>query len=218
VATGKRPAVRPKTPPRRDAQGRPSKRVAAAAPANSNAPRGPGSAAPADSDPAPVAAPPAADPAADREIGSAAEPAPSAPPPAPSAPPPAVIATPTAPPAPPPKPAGPGSLDAAPAVATLEVKGSLSPSVVRRSVERSLGSLRACYQAAARAGNATPAVDLQLRFEIDENSMATHVSASSPGFGALASCATNVVGQLHTQEAPDVGTAQVSVLIRFRPS
>ena len=32
------------------------------------------------------------------------------------------------------------------------------------------------------------------------------------------SCAAGVVGQLHTQQAPDVGTAQVSVLIRFRPS
>jgi hypothetical protein len=209
--------VRPKTPPRRDAQGRPSKRVAAATPANSNTSRAPVSAAPADSDPASATAPPAADPTPDREVGSAAEPGPQAPVPAPAAPsaPPPAIATPVAPP---PRPAGPGSLDAVPAVATLDVKGSLSPSVVRRSVERALGSLRACYQTAARAGNATPAVDLQLRFEIDENSMATHVSASSPGFGSLASCATNVVGQLHTQEAPDVGTAQVSVLIRFRPS
>ena len=134
--------------------------------------------------------------------------------------------TPDAPPAPmtpgapitPTAPVGPGSLDATPSVASLDVKGSLSPSIVRRSVERTLGALRACYRTAARAGGATPAVELRLTFEIDENSLATQVATSGASFGSLATCAAGVAGQIRTQEAPDVGTVQVAVVIRFRPS
>ncbi|HEX8114574.1 MAG TPA: hypothetical protein VF516_42885, partial [Kofleriaceae bacterium] len=117
-----------------------------------------------------------------------------------------------------PAPVGPGSLDAVPALDKLDVRGSLASSVVKRSMERHLGSLRACYQTAARAGNTTPAVDLMVSLEIDENGAATHVMTSGPGFGSLASCAAGVLGGIHTQQAPDTGTAQVSVLIRFRPS
>jgi hypothetical protein len=114
-------------------------------------------------------------------------------------------------------PVGPGSLDAMPSLDSLDVTGSLSGSVVKRSLERALSSLRTCYQTAARAGNATPAVELKIRFEIDENGAATHVATSGTGFGSLASCAAGVLGGLHTQQAPDTGTAQVSVLIRYRP-
>ncbi|HMG21972.1 MAG TPA: hypothetical protein VK607_11660, partial [Kofleriaceae bacterium] len=114
-------------------------------------------------------------------------------------------------------PSGPGSLDAKAAIAGLEVKGSLSTAVVRRSLDRALDSLRTCYRTAARAGNATPALELQLRFEIDENSIATHVAASGASFGPLAGCASGVIGQLHTQQAPDTGTAQVSAVIKFQP-
>ena len=117
-----------------------------------------------------------------------------------------------------PAPVGPGSLDAVPALDNLDVKGSLASSVVKRSMERQLGSLRTCYQAAARAGNATPPVELKVSLEIDENGAATHVMTSGTGFGSLASCAAGVLGEIHTQQAPDTGTAQVSVLIRFRPS
>jgi len=115
-------------------------------------------------------------------------------------------------------PADPGTLDATPTVVSLDVKGSLSPAIVRRSVERTLASLRTCYRTAARAGGATPAVDLRLTFEIDENSLATQISTSGTSFGSLATCAAGVASQIRTQEAPDVGTVQVAVVIRFRPS
>jgi serine/threonine-protein kinase len=196
----KRPPLRPKPPLRPPL--RPGKRVAlATSPSGGPARGGAGAAAPAsDGDPAPAGSSGPAN-AAEREPGTAPELQPTAPPP---------VARPS-------PPAGPGSLDATPEVATLDVRGSLSPSVVRRGVERQLSALRSCYQAAARAGQQTPAIDLQVSFEIDENSMATHVNAGG-GFGSLARCAANALGQLHTQEAPDVGTAQVSVMIRFRPS
>jgi len=115
-------------------------------------------------------------------------------------------------------PASPGALDAVPAITALDVKGPLSPSIVRRSVDRTLSQLRACYRASARARGATPELDLQLAFEIDENGLATRVTASGAAFGSLAGCAARVAGQIRTQEAPDVGTAHVTVGIRFRPS
>jgi eukaryotic-like serine/threonine-protein kinase len=187
--------------------------------------------------PAPPPAPPSAPPppaaeaqgpqtAAGSPIETEVQPEPPAlappppPPPEATAPPPPVT-TPTlavvkAPARPVPPPAG--SLDATPSVARLEVKGSLSPSIVRRSLERTLSSLRGCYRTAARAAKATPAVELQLTYEIDENRLATQVATSGANFGSLSTCAAGVAGQIRTQEAPDVGTVQVTAVIRFRPS
>jgi hypothetical protein len=44
------------------------------------------------------------------------------------------------------------------------------------------------------------------------------VLTGGAGFGSLASCAAGVTSQIRTSEAPDVGTVQVTVVIRFRPS
>jgi serine/threonine-protein kinase len=214
ASTIRKQPLRPRPLIRREPP-RPGKRVAlATAPAAPAAPvvrGGTSAASPApEGETAPVAVPGSPDPGGER--------APAAPAPAPQPPAPAPAPAP-APVAPRPvSPAGPGSLDATPEVATLDVKGSLSPSVVRRGVERQFASLRACYQAAARAGQATPSIDLRVTFEIDENSIVTHVNAGGTSFGSLARCATSAIGQIRTQEAPDVGIAQVSVIIRFRPS
>ncbi|HMG24965.1 MAG TPA: hypothetical protein VK607_26695, partial [Kofleriaceae bacterium] len=115
-------------------------------------------------------------------------------------------------------PSAPRSLDATPEIASFEVQGSLSSAVARRSVERALPALRSCYAASARAGRAAPAIELKLSFEIDENSLATHVMTSEVRFGAFGRCATGVATQIHTTQAPDVGTARVTTVIRFRPS
>jgi hypothetical protein len=151
-------------------------------------------------EPAPAPAPPA-------EAPVPAPPAPVAPPRTAA---PVAASKPVAP--------SPGSLDATLTVVSVEVKGSLSPSIVRRSVDRTLPSLRTCYRMAARAARSTPAVDLRLNFEIDENSLATRVTTSGATFGSLSTCAAGVTSQIRTQEAPDVGTAQVTAVIRFRPS
>ncbi|HEX3477495.1 MAG TPA: serine/threonine-protein kinase [Kofleriaceae bacterium] len=194
IVTSRRPVTRPKAPPRREPP-RPGRRVAIAA-----APGGPPRTAPA----APAAEPPPSPPPGEPAREPPAAPAEPAPGPGDSASAPAAV--------------GPGSLDAMPVFEHLDVRGSLASSVVKRGMERQIGSLRACYQTAARAGNATPAVDLQVSLEIDENGAATHVSTSGTGFGPLARCAASVLGGVHTQQAPDTGTAQVSVMLRFRPS
>ncbi|HEU4726872.1 MAG TPA: hypothetical protein VFT22_03255, partial [Kofleriaceae bacterium] len=204
-AAVKRPLVRAKPVVRRDPL-RPGKRVASMAAVAPGAPVASGTAAASEPAPAPEAGSAThADAPAERDA-LAVLPSPGALP----------IAAPLPPPPPPPP--GPGALDATPSVVTLDVKGSLSPAIVRRSIERTLGSLRACYRTAARAAGSTPAVDLRISFEIDENSLATRVAASGTNLGSLASCAASVTGQIRTPEAPDVGTSQVTVVIRFRPS
>lgn len=108
-------------------------------------------------------------------------------------------------------------MDATPSVATLDVNGPLPASVVRRGIERILPSVRACYRAAAATQKRTLAVNVSLRFDIDENSSATNVSGGVTSFGSLSSCVKNAIGQIQTQQAPDVGIAQVAVTIRFTP-
>jgi serine/threonine-protein kinase len=219
----KRPVVRAKPSGHRELPRPGAVKRVAAAPAAPTAAAAPIATAPITAPPAglpaadPGAPPAAPEPTRAAHVEPAAEHEASAgsvlpPPPRPAA----VAAPPAAPP--PPAAPGPGSLDATPAVVSLDVKGSLSPSIVRRSVERTLSALRACYRTAARAGGATPALDLRLSFEIDENSLATRVMTSGASFGSLAGCAAGVTGGIRTQEAPDVGTAQVTVVIRFRPS
>ena len=160
-------------------------------------------------------------PAGAGEPGAAASPpageperaAPPLPMPAPTAPPPPPPPAPAAPPV-----AAPRSLDAVPEIASFELQGSLATSVARRSVERVLPALRACYAAAARADRTAPAIDLRLSFEIDENSLATHVATGDVRFGSLGRCAAGVASQIRTPQAPDVGTAHVVVVIKFHPS
>jgi serine/threonine-protein kinase len=164
------------------------------------------------------AQPPAAAGPAGGDLASpaAAEPTPAAEPP--PAPPPPAPAPPAGPPQVAAAPAAPRSLDAVPEIASFELLGSLASSVARRSVERVLPGLRACYAAAARASHAAPAIELRLSFEIDENSVATHVVAGNVQFGSFARCAAGVASQIHTTQAPDVGTAHVVVVVRFHPS
>jgi serine/threonine protein kinase/outer membrane biosynthesis protein TonB len=112
-----------------------------------------------------------------------------------------------------------GTLDATPAIASLDVNGPLPSSVVRRGVERILPALRTCYRTAAKTRGMTPAVNVSLSFEIDESGAATSVSASgAANLATLASCAKAAVGRLNTQQAPDVGTVHVVVAISFRPT
>jgi hypothetical protein len=69
----------------------------------------------------------------------------------------------------------------------------------------------------AAAQKKTPALKMSVSFEIDENSAATNVSASGGAFGSLSSCVQGAVGHITTQQAPDVGTAQVAATFQFTP-
>jgi hypothetical protein len=97
------------------------------------------------------------------------------------------------------------------------VEGSLPSSIVRRSVERVLPSLQACYRTAAKAKNSTPAVNVKVRFVIDETGAARRVAASGT-FGSLAECVRSSMSRVQSPHAPDVGTVSVTVAISFTPT
>lgn len=135
---------------------------------------------------------------------------PVAPPPAPKRRPGPVVVVPRAPDV--------GSLDAAPAIARLEVHGALPDSSLRIGVERVFPALRACYREAARARAQTPPTTIRLMFEIGEMRVATRVRATGGGpLDRLAACAKRAASQIRTRHAPDVGDVSVVVTIAFRP-
>ncbi|MGE0400568.1 MAG: protein kinase [Kofleriaceae bacterium] len=162
----------------------------------------------------------AAPPTASVKAGSAASPTTTTT--AISAVPPDASLTPKEPPTQAPTPKAPpkvavGSLDATPAIATLGLEGSLPSSVVRRSIERVLPSLQACYRTAAKASHSTPPVSLKVRFVIDETGAARRISTSG-NFGSLAGCVQESMARVRSQQAPDVGTVSVTVGIKFTPT
>ncbi len=151
--------------------------------------------------------------------------------PPPAAPAPAPIAAPTPAPTPAPVPApvlspapapapivvvGPGSLDAVPSLISITVDGPLPDSEIRSGVERALGTFRECYRSAAKQAGKTPAMKLKIAFSIDESRSAQDLRVSGDTLG-LGSCVKDAAAKLRTRVAPDVGTASVSVVIKFKP-
>ncbi|MFN0250923.1 MAG: protein kinase domain-containing protein [Kofleriaceae bacterium] len=123
---------------------------------------------------------------------------------------------PTPAPTPTPKPA-PGSLDAVPSLASVSVEGPLPDSEIRSTVERVLGMYRNCYRTAARLAGKTPALRVKLLFTIDEGRAARNLRVVGDPLG-IASCLKDNASKLRTRIAPDVGTADVSVVVKFQPT
>jgi hypothetical protein len=87
---------------------------------------------------------------------------------------------------------------------------------VKPGIDRNQDKLRACYREAARANQKTPALEMTIAFEVNEQGRATGVKVGGESFGSLAKCATAWANQIRT-EVPDTGTAQVTLVIKFRP-
>lgn len=127
---------------------------------------------------------------------------------------------PRAPVAPPPSlapvPEGPGSLDAVASIASISVDGPLPDSEIRSAVDRMLGAFRDCYRQAAKQARRTPLLKIKVAFGIDESRAAQNLRVSGDTLGAGA-CIKDAASRLRTRVAPDVGTAGVSVVIKFSP-
>jgi hypothetical protein len=164
-----------------------------------------------------AAAPPTVTPGSAGSGEGSAKPVAATPPPVVETPKPATPANPPPSPVEPPKKPAVGSMDAIATIAGIDVSGSLPSSAVQRGVERVLPALRDCYRAAAKAQQATPAVTVSLTFEVDESSAARNVSVKGGKFGTLASCAKAAIDRVQTRQAPDVGTVQVVLSVKFSP-
>jgi hypothetical protein len=146
--------------------------------------------------------------------------APATPAPAP-VPAPVPVAPAPAPPVvtPPPQPVvpvGPGSLDAVASIASISVDGPLPDSEVQSAVTRVLGTFRDCYRGAAKQAGKTPLLKIKITFAIDEGRAAQNLRVSGDTLG-VGSCVRDAASKLRTRVAPDVGTAGVSVVVKFTP-
>ena len=125
-------------------------------------------------------------------------------------------------PAPPPAPARPpaptGSLDAVASLAGVDVAGPLQDSEIRRGAERVLPALRDCYRTAARAAGRTPAGKVSISFEIDETRAARNVRVGGEPLPGLGACVRGAAARIRTRVSPDVGTAQVTIVVSFAPT
>lgn len=88
-----------------------------------------------------------------------------------------------------------------PRIASLHVEGGISHGVVRRAIERVLADVAAC----GRGGI------VGARFTIADARRPIALTAD----GAGAACVQNVLARVRTEEAPDVGTADVRVRIEY---
>lgn len=113
-------------------------------------------------------------------------------------------------------PFGPGSLDAVPALVSITVDGPLPDSEIRSGVERALATFRECYRTAAKQAGKTPPLKLKIAFSIDEGRSAQDLRVSGDTLG-VGSCVKDAASKLRTRVAPDVGTASVNVVIKFKP-
>ena len=84
-------------------------------------------------------------------------------------------------------------------------------------MSRSLGALRACYQVAAKAASKTPALSIRISFEIDESRAVRNVHVGGDTLG-IATCVSEATSHVRTRQAPDVGTAAVTVVVKFQPT
>lgn len=94
----------------------------------------------------------------------------------------------------------------------LTTRGSLSASVVRRAIERTIPSMTDCVRRLSIA-SAAPTMTVRATFVIDDRRRATSISVN--GSPALAPCVTSALETVRTQDPPDVGTVAVSVEVRF---
>jgi hypothetical protein len=85
-------------------------------------------------------------------------------------------------------------------------------------LERVLPSVRTCYRTAASRVGKTPKLEIRIRFQIDDTRAARDVHAASTSLSGLSSCVAAAVGSARTRVAPDVGNAEVDVVVTFTPT
>ena len=100
---------------------------------------------------------------------------------------------------------------------SLEVRGSLSNAVIRRALERLEPQMRRCFATQAAASRRSTVTTVRVTFVVDDTRQASSVQAGSSTWPGLATCVGDVVRELRTNTAPDVGSVPVSVDVQFTP-
>jgi eukaryotic-like serine/threonine-protein kinase len=103
------------------------------------------------------------------------------------------------------------------AVSDFSVRGSLTPAVVRRALDRVTPAVTACYGPAAIRAGRSPTVDVRAHFEIDESQLAHEIQIGATALPGLSDCVNHALAGVRTEAPPDVGTEDVAVLLKFVP-
>jgi hypothetical protein len=101
----------------------------------------------------------------------------------------------------------------------LSVRGSLTTAQVKRALDRVSQAVRGCYGPSAKQAGRSPKVALRTRFEIDEtqHARAIQTTATSGDLPGLSACVDRALRGLWSEQAPDVGTVDVSLVLQFSP-
>jgi hypothetical protein len=99
----------------------------------------------------------------------------------------------------------------------VTVSGPLPSSDVERAVSRVAPAFTDCYRQAARKLGRDGAGTARATFFIDESKAARDVAVTGAPLPGMSGCLATALGRVRTREAPDVGTARVTLSIRFTP-
>jgi tRNA A-37 threonylcarbamoyl transferase component Bud32 len=101
----------------------------------------------------------------------------------------------------------------------LSVRGSLTTAQVKRALDRVSQAVRGCYGPSAKQAGRSPKVALRTRFEIDETQHARAIQTTPAGgdLPGLSACVDRALLGLWSEQAPDVGTVDVSLVLQFSP-
>jgi serine/threonine-protein kinase len=99
----------------------------------------------------------------------------------------------------------------------MSVRGALTTGQVQRAVDRVVPAIRACYGPAVTKAQKSPNVSVRVRFEIDETEHARSIQTTATELPGLDTCVKRALGDLLAEAAPDVGTVDVTFVVKFVP-
>jgi hypothetical protein len=107
-------------------------------------------------------------------------------------------------------------LSANPALQKLSLRGAMTPSRVRRALDRVRPAFIACYEHSARQAGRNQFGSVRMDVVIDVVGRVRDPHVSGGGLPGLDDCLTAVAAKLVT-EPPDTGIVSASLLLSFTP-
>jgi serine/threonine protein kinase len=102
-------------------------------------------------------------------------------------------------------------------IESVEVRGSLPTSQVRRAVERIRPQFEACYARSAQVAGHNGFAELIVELQIDERGRARAPRVRGGSLPRLEACVAEVAAKLISEKAPDTGTVNASFRVAFTP-
>jgi serine/threonine protein kinase len=115
------------------------------------------------------------------------------------------------------KPKVPTVFKATPSLVSFDAHGPLSDSVVKRAIKREMPRLAKCYETAARASLAVPAVSVKASFTISVQGRTGSISVGKTRLTGLSGCIKSSLKKIRPRNPPDTGPQRVTFTIKYKP-